>query len=392
MNQEIPKPLRNALARQAVGEVHPSPDVLTAFVERTLAPVESEVVTNHLVQCAECREVVFLASAAAEDEVRDERELVAAAAARRVPPLPVYVASSRPIAAPAEAPRPRWTNRMRWAMSVAAAVVLVSAGVVLQFSRTRKGREPSSFTVASNGPVPANPEARQTATAPNLPTTSAEPPGPTALANATPHRATAARSGKVSPGTTVAHKTADEFPTASAAEPAPQAASSRATADAIAGTSSALVPGVRPQSSFAETETGQALELQKRAPASFGAAPMGMHAVSAARPRWRIGSGGQLERSVAADQWTRVLEDQPITFRAVAVVGNDVWAGGNGGALFHSSDRGEHWSKVSLAANSNVEAAAIVSMHFSDSQRGVVTTDSGRSWATTDGGVTWTTQ
>ena len=138
MNQEIPKPLRNALARQAVGDVHPSPDVLTSFVERTLPPVESEVLSHHLAQCAECREIVFLASAAAEDEVREERELVAAAAAGRVAPMPAYAASSRPAAARAEAPRPRWTNRMRWAMSVAAAVVLVSAGVVLQFSRTRK--------------------------------------------------------------------------------------------------------------------------------------------------------------------------------------------------------------------------------------------------------------
>ena len=62
MNQEIPKLLRNALARQAVGDVHPSPDVLTSFMERTLAPMESEVVTHHLAQCAECREIVFLAS------------------------------------------------------------------------------------------------------------------------------------------------------------------------------------------------------------------------------------------------------------------------------------------------------------------------------------------
>ena len=81
MNQEIPKPLRNALARQAVGDVHPSPDVLTSFVERTLAAGESEVVTHHLAQCAECREIVFLASNAAEDEVGDGRRLVAAAAA-----------------------------------------------------------------------------------------------------------------------------------------------------------------------------------------------------------------------------------------------------------------------------------------------------------------------
>src|SRR5450755_2039198 len=98
MNQEIPKPLRNALARQAVSDVHPSPDVLTSFMERTLAPPESEAVTHHLAQCAECREIVFLASNAAEDEVGDERKLVAAATGR-VAAMPVYAASSHPDAA-----------------------------------------------------------------------------------------------------------------------------------------------------------------------------------------------------------------------------------------------------------------------------------------------------
>ena len=93
MNQEIPKPLRNALARQAVGDVHPSPDVLTSFLECTLPPVESEVVTHHLAQCAECREIVFLASDAAEDEVR-ERELAAAGTVQRRSPLPAIVRRS----------------------------------------------------------------------------------------------------------------------------------------------------------------------------------------------------------------------------------------------------------------------------------------------------------
>ena len=389
MNQEIPKTLRNALARQRIGDVHPSPDVLTSFVERTLTPIEREVVTHHLAQCTECREAVFLASAAAEDEVLEEMELVAAAA-RRVSPVPVYADSSAPAAVRAVAARLRWTTRMRWVVSFAAALVLVAAGLVLQLARVGNNHNPEPATVASNRPVPANPETEQTAGAPNSPTSSAEPPGSGALANATPHRATAARSGRVSPGTTVAPKAAGERP--SAPEPTPEAVSSRATADAIAGMSSALVPAVRPQSSFAESETGQALQIQKSAPVSFGAERMGIHAVSAAAPRWRVGPDGHLERSTAPDQWTRVLDDQPTVFRTVAALGNDVWAGGNGGVLFHSSDRGGHWTRVPVASKSNVESGTIVSIRFIDPQHGVVTTDSGTRWATTDGGVTWTTQ
>ncbi len=398
MNQEIPKPLRNALARQAVGDAHPSPDVLTSFVERTLAPVESEAVTHHLAQCAECREIVFLASNAAEDEVRDGRELVAAAAGRAAG-MPVYAATSRPDAARAEASRHRWTIRTRWAVSVAAAALLVSAGLVLQYWRAASGYQAAPLTVASNRPAPASPEARQSAATPSSREASAKPAVPETLTKAAPHPMTAAPAKKVPEATTMARNASDAIPSAPAAEPAARATTSQATAGAaVGGMSSALVPEVRPQSSYVESESAQKSEsaqppqLQQRAPVLFGKSGMGMKAVSAVRPQWRISPNGHLERSMAANQWTRVLDDQPVIFHAVAVIESDVWAGGNGGALFHSSDRGEHWSKASLAANSNVETGAIVSIRFDDSQHGTVASDSRTRWATTDGGVTWTTQ
>src|SRR5664279_5155465 len=389
MNQEIPKPLRNALARQAVGDVHPSPDVLTAFMERTLPPVESEVVTHHLAQCAECREIVFLASEAAEDDVRVERELVAAAAFSRVAPMPVYTTTSRPAPAWVEPSRPRWTTRMRWALSVAAAALLVSGGPVLQFSRAGSGHSATPLTVASNRPALASPEARQNATAQESQEAAAKPRAPEALAKAAPHGTAAAHAGSVSSATAVARNDTDEFPAAPATGVAPRATGPQATPGAVGGMGNALVPEVRPQRSFAESEAAQA--VQQAAPLAFGKTQAEMHSVSAARPQWRIGPEGHLERSMAAGQWTRVLDEQPTTFHAVAVMGNDVWAGGNGGALFHSSDGGEHWSEVSLAANSNVETGAIVSIRFDDPQHGVVACDSGTRWATADGGVTWMT-
>ena len=57
------------------GEVHPSPDVLTSFMERTLPRDERDRVTDHLALCADCREAVFLASNAAEDVIGDNNEL-----------------------------------------------------------------------------------------------------------------------------------------------------------------------------------------------------------------------------------------------------------------------------------------------------------------------------
>ena len=211
MNQEIPKLLRNALARQAVGDVHPSPDVLTSFMERTLAPMESEVVTHHLAQCAECREIVFLASETVEDEARHEEELVAAASMGRVAAMPVFADSSLPVDT-AELPRSRWTLRMRWAVSVAAAVVLVSAGLVLQFWRTGSGYSAAPVRLASNRPALAISEAQQTRAAQDSQEASAKPPVPETLAKAAPHPTMAARAKKApAEGTTVARKASDQF-------------------------------------------------------------------------------------------------------------------------------------------------------------------------------------
>jgi hypothetical protein len=401
MNQEIPKPLRNALARQAVSDVHPSPDVLTSFMERTLAPPESEAVTHHLAQCAECREIVFLASEAAEDEAGHEEELVAAASISRAAAMPVYAATSRPDTARTEASRHRWTIRTRWAVLSAAAVVLVSAGLVVQYWRAASGHQAAPLTVASNRPAPASPQAQQSAGTPSSQEAAAKTPVAEMFARTAPRPTPEARAKKVPDATTIAGNASDAILSAPAAQPAARATASPATAGAavaVGGLSSAVVPEARPQRSYAESEsaqkseTAQSLQLQQRAPVLFGKSGMAMKAVSAVRPQWRIGPNGHLERSMAASQWTRVLDDQPVIFHAVAVMGSDVWAGGNGGAFFHSSDGGEHWSKVSLAANSNVENGAIVSIRFDDSQHGVVASDSGTRWATMDGGVTWTTQ
>jgi hypothetical protein len=281
----------------------------------------------------------------------------------------------------------------------AAAVVLVSAGLVLKYWRAASVYQTAPLTVASNRPAPASPPAQQNAATPSSQEAAAKIPVAEMFAKTAPRPTPAVQAKKVPAQTTVARNAADQFPSAPEAQPVSRATASSATAGAaVGGLSSAAAPEVRPQSSFAESEstqkseTAQSMQLQQRAPVLFGKSGMAMKAVSAVRPQWRIGPSGHLERSMAANQWTRVLDDQPTTFHAVAVIGNDVWAGGNGGAFFHSSDGGEHWSKVSLAANSIVENGAIVSIRFDDSQHGVAASDSGTRWATTNGGMTWTTQ
>src|SRR5271157_551119 len=126
MNQ-LPKPIRNALARQAGGEGHPTPDVLTSFMERTLPRNESDSVTDHLSKCADCREVVFLASSAAEDVAPDKVKLVAAASPRR-----------------------RWRLGLSWAVA-AVAVLLVSGVLVWNRLGPSNSASPTTSSIASKG-------------------------------------------------------------------------------------------------------------------------------------------------------------------------------------------------------------------------------------------------
>ncbi len=106
------------------------------------------------------------------------------------------------------------------------------------------------------------------------------------------------------------------------------------------------------------------------------------------RMKWRISEDGHVEHTVGPNTWTRVMAAEPVTFRVVATVGSNVWAGGSDGSLYHSSDGGLHWNRVALAG----EMGAITTIHFNNAQQGSLTSDSGATWATSDGGRTWSRQ
>src|SRR5690348_7971115 len=63
---ELPNLLRQRLAVTENGETqaHPDADMLTAYMEQSLAPAESKTVVAHLAVCEPCREVVVLSQAA----------------------------------------------------------------------------------------------------------------------------------------------------------------------------------------------------------------------------------------------------------------------------------------------------------------------------------------
>jgi len=139
---------------------------------------------------------------------------------------------------------------------------------------------------------------------------------------------------------------------------------------------------------------------------------------SAPVPRWTTSSTGSLQRSFdqgitwqvvdvnanpgylqIAGQTSREKRKEasqafkrdtssPI-FRAVAVTGADVWAGGSGGALYHSADAGDHWTRVTPTSSGAKLTGDIVNLEFPDMLHGKVSTSAGEVWTTSDAGQTW---
>jgi Photosynthesis system II assembly factor YCF48 len=78
-------------------------------------------------------------------------------------------------------------------------------------------------------------------------------------------------------------------------------------------------------------------------------------------------------------------------FRAVSVSSNaaEVWAGGSGGALYHTLDGGNRWTRVVPSDVGILLTGDIIAIQFSDSRNGIVTTSNAEVWTTLDAGQTW---
>jgi hypothetical protein len=81
----------------------------------------------------------------------------------------------------------------------------------------------------------------------------------------------------------------------------------------------------------------------------------------------------------------------PVIFRALSVSANadEVWAGGSTGALYHTLDGGNSWTRVVPSATGISLTGDILSIQFSDPRNGTVTTSSTEVWTTLDDGQTW---
>jgi hypothetical protein len=403
---QLPKIAQQRLQATANPAVHPDPDLLTAFAEKSLNDRERAQVLQHLSQCSDCRTVVSLA-------------------------MPETSASpASPQSSWLRWPALNWPT-LRWG-ALAACAVVVGAAVTLHYE---KQPEPPA-QVAQKAPSPAPPanltaenqspgrfnEKSAAGNAPSSPPVSDQAVG--AMAKSTSigrnARAESAMSAPVvnslngtlqdQLGASVA-KSKPAAPAASAAESAaattkddlkkqfPEAENKNL--DQAAGSSNETVT-VAAVPSTVETESGAAAngQLEKNArsmatakmsqPVMIGRNASSLTASSNTSPSWRLSAEGALERSFDSGKtWQVVPVAENVVLRAFAANDSDIWAGGMGGALYHSTDAGQTWNQVKPVADGKTLTTNIVAVEFPDAQHGRLITSSRETWTTSDGGTSW---
>ena len=99
---------------------------------------------------------------------------------------------------------------------------------------------------------------------------------------------------------------------------------------------------------------------------------------------WSLSPDGDVRRSVDSGRTWQNVPVAGAPFRTITAIGDDIWAGGNAGALYHSADACQSWAKIDA-----VSADDITRIEFSDPRNGLLDTANGRVWSTSDGGRTW---
>jgi photosystem II stability/assembly factor-like uncharacterized protein len=105
---------------------------------------------------------------------------------------------------------------------------------------------------------------------------------------------------------------------------------------------------------------------------------------------WSVTTNGLLQRSHGVNDSHTVRVADGVFFKAVAESGMEIWAGGIGGALYHSTDDGRSWMKVMPSAGDQPLIADIVAIHASHRGAAELNTSAGDRWITVDGGQHWT--
>jgi Photosynthesis system II assembly factor YCF48 len=436
--EQLPKIAQQRLSGSPKSGVHPDPDLLAAFAEKSLLDRERSEVLRHLSECSDCRDILALAT----------------------PPI-----ESAP------SPTPQASFWLTWPMlrwgALAACVVVVSAAVTLRY----EWRQPKEAQVGTEAPkVPASvipktsvpDESREKLAAKIAPSA----PFPAArdvesgklakkrdedlVAGTAANQTVASVPRELDRMDQTQELTRDRLARTNANQPAPPAAALVASAPAPVPAPTVKQPGREPQiaesgnkvrsdaadqsiGGMAETvmvdntraapprtpaaelkakdEAGKN-EAQTEAQVSSARAVGGavtadrkQGTLSAARaspnyadrlrtahvaPRWTLSGDGVLQRSFDSGKtWQTIPVANNVVFLALAANDSDIWAGGAAGALYHSSDAGQHWVQVTPTTDGNSLTGDIITVEFRDAAHGKVTTSTRETWTTADAGHTW---
>src|ERR1700685_1988493 len=351
---EIPKIVGQRLQTMAQLKDHPDPNLLSAFVERSLGKIERIQVFEHLSGCASCREVVSLSA------TQPEISVVAVA--------------------PAGAGWLSWPG-LRWGAAVAC-VVVVGAVVTLHQRREQQ----ITTMVAAERPTDAQISAKKSGiekavdkvdkklASREMTDSEAKPLFAAKQLASWPKASTASRVDGTHP---LAPPSPVEMADARAGSPLAEVVPGRAK-DAL----------VEPQDNQSEKSisavSSRSRSMALAGSASNAAIPAGL------APRWTLSSDGTLQRSLdSGASWQTIVVSSKTVFRALAANDLDIWVGGSAGALFHSSDAGERWTQVRPVANGEALEDDIVGVEFTDTLHGKLTSSVEETWITADAGQTW---
>jgi hypothetical protein len=347
---EIPKIVAWQMRAAAQPQDHPDPNLLSAFAEKSLAKREQVQLLNHLSVCMDCREIVALTT---------------------LSPVIADTVST----APANSPWPSWPA-LRWGAALACVVVIGAAVTLRHNQNAQRISNPHTAQVIGQpdqfGPRNPNTLAESNSNANPITATLQTPIVASSLTKTTDQQ-------KVKPAR-AAHDnsgTATSTPIEMAdARPSPDF--------------TGMVPG-RAKNALAESSEAAARRAMNEPDFAEDANFIGeAEPLGALTPRWTLNSDGTLQRSLDSGRtWQTIPISKATTFRALAANALDIWVGGSGGALYHSSDAGEHWSQVQPVVNGEVLTDDISGVEFTDNLRGKLTTSNDEIWTTSDAGKTW---
>lgn len=392
---EVPKIVKQRLAtgqRAAEAGAHLDPDLMAALAEKRLEGEERERVLAHLAQCTECREVAALAAPgeeATQTVVRPVRRrfwlfqpnvlrwgavaasvAVVAIAVSLYRPKPQRAVSTTAEQAPA-ATAPAAANEVRIQAQPSEAKKGETVATLESPPPKQKLQAPEKEEMAAGRAVKDEGEYRATA-----------PVAAGAMAKAAPAMAAteaAGKAGEAAPTMMAEKSAAGNVPAAVAPAATAESAAMQKLPEAAAADKFALQ-----RAAPARTQAAETVEVQAAAPAVQAQTVMKTKR-DAAAARWSISNDGEVQVShTGGAPWTTVAIAKGVRFRAVAAVGANVWAGGSGGALYHSTDGGATWVRVEIGTSED-----IVRVTFKDAQHGTATGASGAQWTTEDGGQSW---